>query len=308
MAGALSMLAGGLDEWGKNTAAKNLAAINAKRASYGGAPVAGSPVPSAGAYVGGGVQAGGGIGIGGGGVGSSTRIDPNAIYQSWQSQMDAANKANESRYQDILGGYGQRYNDVMGMLEGQGQMALSDAQSQGRAREAAVGADMSMRGLGTIVPTMQMGIARDTAAEQRRINEGIRGQKASNMTGLSGDKLAFMERKNEIGPDYGQMLDLIKGVGSGQGGLDAYNGFQAGAGAGGQGWQPTAEGGMVLGRPEVNQTINPQLGYATGGARKTYNWKNNQTGTEAPTKATGLGSSNQKWWDAMGSKLYGQSF
>ena len=154
---------------------------------------------------------------------------PEAFLKSWQTQYDKANAANETRYKDILGGYGQlanqygqmysdqslanqqaadqinqgykaRYDRGLANLEGAGVQAMSDIRQQYGATGANVQQNLRNRGMAgtTIAPTMQLGVQREQLATEGRLNEQLRKERLAVDSGLSGDSLAAYQQQNAM--------------------------------------------------------------------------------------------------------------
>jgi hypothetical protein len=136
----------------------------------------------------------------------------NRVVADWQSAYDEAKNTNLQRYEDILGGYGQRYDDAMGTLQGLGDAEKADlVRSYGilgsQQNQALVNSGLSST---TIRPAV---IQQNQSAMQRAlslVNERLQGQQLNMMNQLSGDKLAFMERREDDYPDMNLYLELIR--------------------------------------------------------------------------------------------------
>lgn len=148
----------------------------------------------------------------------------------WQQAYDQAKQANEARYQDILGGYQQRYQRGMDMLSGLGQQQARDINELYDQQAGQQSQDLIGRGLGnsTVMQTMQTGNNRERNADLARLNDQVRQQALQADSGLSADELQFMERRNDQYPDYGLMAQLAQGMGAA--------GYGAGGGSGGGGF------------------------------------------------------------------------
>lgn len=164
-----------------------------------------------------------GAGAGGGGLAGS-----------YQQAMDAANQANEARYGDILRGYQSRYDRVMGLLDGMGQQEGRDINEQYDQSFARGQQDLIGRGLGnsTVMSTMRMGNDRERASSLGRLNERVRQQAMSTDTGLSGDLLSFMERRNDVGPNLEMLARLYQQQGASGYGYGGGGGYGYGGGGG----------------------------------------------------------------------------
>ena len=188
------------------------------------------------------IPVGGGGGAGGGG----------GLAQSFQDAIDRANQANEARYRDILGGYQSRYQRGMGMLSGLGQQEARDINELYDNQAAQARQNLTSRGLGnsTLLATMQQGADRERNAELGRLNERMRQQTLATDSGLSGDTLQFMERKNDTGPNLAMLAQLAQGVGA------------AGGGGGGM--------GPVYASPGSLGYVDPSMFYTGGGYQSPY--------------------------------------
>lgn len=136
----------------------------------------------------------------------------NALSQSYQGALDSANQANESRYQDILGGYEER----MKRLSEMSQQEQKDIRENWSNRKGGGQQDLVSRGLAdtSALQTMQMGYDRQSDAEIARANDRRLQQEMSMMK----DVLDFKERREDTGPDINQMIGLQEGLGQYGGG------------------------------------------------------------------------------------------
>lgn len=165
-------------------------------------------------------------------AGGSGRIDNNSFGSPFQQAMDQANQANEARYRDILSGLQSRYQRNLSMMGGLGQQEARDINEAADQSYARGQQDLIGRGLGnsTRLVNLRMGVDRERNADLGRLNERMRSQVMNADSGLSGDVLSFMERKNENAPDMRLLAQLAQGVGAAGFGLPS--GY-AGAGRGG---------------------------------------------------------------------------
>jgi hypothetical protein len=194
--------------------------IREGQAAAGGVPGATSAMQARGAGT-----AGGGTGM----LGAS-RQSPygmgggygGGLAGDYQRAYDEARRANEARYEEIKGGYQGRYDEAMGLLEGQGEQERADLQRQYDQAAGRQGAYLRGRGLGgtTLAPTMAQGLESQRAQSMNRLNEQLRREQLGYMTGLSADKLGFMERRQDEYPDYQQLqqLSYMQGQAGGLGG------------------------------------------------------------------------------------------
>ena len=182
---------------------------------------------------------------------SKQRAKQPDLVSEFQRAQDEAKAANERRYQEIKGGYERRYGDAMGMLDQLGGQQRADLeQSFGQAadkqRAFLTGRGLSGTSLGA---TLDVGRAREQAAASRRLEEALTRERLGYQTGLSQDKLQFMERREDAYPDFRQLQALAYMQGQGQGGGRSYgmNPAMANALSAGRGWT-----GAIGGRKNVN--------------------------------------------------------
>lgn len=148
--------------------------------------------------------------------GSSDNI-ANQVMQSYTQAESEAKKANEQRYQDILAGYGDLYNNVgsqysdllnkvtgkysdrygtaMDILQGMGAQEKSDIVSAYEDMAGKQQQDLVARGFSgtTVLPTMQRGVERQKTEELGRLDERIRAQKLDVHSNLSGDEIQALQ-------------------------------------------------------------------------------------------------------------------
>lgn len=143
----------------------------------------------------------------------------NQLIADMTKAQAEAKAANEARYQEILGGYDQRYGDVMQSISGLGQTARDDLTERYRQASARGKQDMVDRGLTgtTVMPNMQRGYDRDYNRGLGGIEESLRRQQADTQANLQGDRLAFMERRTDAYPDVSAYSNILNQLGEAQG-------------------------------------------------------------------------------------------
>lgn len=133
-----------------------------------------------------------------------------------QSSVDEAKAANLARYEEILGGYDTRYNQAIGSLEGLGDAERSAVQrAYGRSEASQLSGAVKQGLVGTTVPaalTRQNTNAMANALGL--VNERINRQKIGLQTSLSGEKLGFQERREDVSPDIQSYMNLFKQFGA----------------------------------------------------------------------------------------------
>ncbi|MFH1724307.1 MAG: hypothetical protein ABII00_06760 [Elusimicrobiota bacterium] len=153
-------------------------------------------------------RAGGGVGGMGGLFGQ--------FADAWQQ----ARAANESRYGDILGQYGDMYKRVMANLQGLGEQERKNIGQRFTERTSDSMQDLVSRGLRgtTIAPSVKQGLAREQEGVLAQLAETLRREQIGYDTGLTGQKLGFMERRTDAYPDMNLLAQLATMLGRGGGG------------------------------------------------------------------------------------------
>ena len=107
----------------------------------------------------------------------------------------------------ITGGFEDRLGRAMGMLEGRGAQAEEDISTRFRESLGAQQQDLRARGFGgTMAANIARGSAAGESAEQRRLQEQLRGERLGLFSDLSGQGLAARERLLGAGTGLGQQL------------------------------------------------------------------------------------------------------
>lgn len=171
----------------------------------------------------GGIFAGGGRGGGRGGGGrrgSRGRFDGSGgllgnLAGEFQRAQEAANRANLERFEQVKGGFENRFNRGMANLQGLGQQELADIDQSFEELQAQQLANLTQRGLSgsTIPAVLQQGIARERGRTRGSTLDRLRQQRLSLDADLSGDLLGFIERREDTGPDFGQLITLGRELG-----------------------------------------------------------------------------------------------
>jgi hypothetical protein len=117
------------------------------------------------------------------------------ILKQFTTAQNAANQANQQRYQDILKLY-----------SGLGQSRATEIANQGAQQQASATQGLTSRGLGntTVTSAVSRGINTDTSNQQTALQEQI--------AQLQG---GVMERVNQQGPDLGMYSNLLQQMMSG---------------------------------------------------------------------------------------------
>ncbi|MCK5611418.1 hypothetical protein KAR91_56630 [Candidatus Pacearchaeota archaeon] len=115
------------------------------------------------------------------------------IIKQMQVAQQKANKANERRYQQILGSF-----------ENLGKAGRARIEQQTIQRQAQATQSLTSRGLGgtTITSAVERGIASDAELSRQQLEESVTMQKAG-----------VMERRTDEGPDLGMFASLLQSAG-----------------------------------------------------------------------------------------------
>jgi hypothetical protein len=159
-----------------------------------------------------------------------------SLAEEYQKAYDKYLGKVEGRYEDIKGKYEGRRKRALGYLKGVGKQQRKDLAKRWSGQRAEQSQYLRQRGLSgtTIAPTMEQGSLEKEGAEGRRLEADLKREHVGYDVGLQGDTLGFMERREDIGPDYGQM-ERLAGM---QGQANAGQGYQVGASGGGIGGRP----------------------------------------------------------------------
>jgi len=157
-----------------------------------------------------------------GGVGRGFSQGASSLAQQFQDALNAANKANEDRFQQLLS-----------EVEGSGAQERTDINATFDRVAAGNMQDLVSRGLrtGSVATSSNTGVARQRTDALGRLEDRLRQQ-----------RLGIIERREDTGPDLGQLIALSQGLGRAGGSL-------GGAGFGGGfrfGGAPFGQGGAGL--------------------------------------------------------------
>lgn len=204
-----------------------------------------------------------------------------SVMGAYASAFAAANAANEARYNQILSGYGEReryfgaavrnvrsgYDDILKRQERVGDSQRIDLQDQYARTLASTKASMFNRGLGasTLYDSAQRGVNADLARSKIALEDSLAREYAdvankrlgflerANVFGRAAivkDKLDFMERKQELGPQAALFAQLAEMEGRGDAG-----GFGGGMMGGGGAFGSPGRLGAALGAAGISNPI-----------------------------------------------------
>ena len=150
-----------------------------------------------------------------------------------QYQQEQAKKANLDRYDEVKGMRQALLERNMGRVKNFGAAAKADLEERAAESMGAQRANLAARGLGstTIGEAFKQRNDRDLAREQQRLSEMVDDRSARYDQSMTGDLAAFIERRNDTGPDFGQMMQMMQMLGRSGNGFgfgDQQNGQQSG--------------------------------------------------------------------------------
>jgi len=143
-------------------------------------------------------------------------LEKKALEEEFKQKWQEAKEANEKRYQEILSGYEKEYRDAMDKLRGMGAAAKKEiSDSYGKAQAASL-QNLARSGLlsSTVAPSVLSQIRAAETKTLESLNEQIRREMLQYMTGITSDRLAFMERREDVYPDVQMLLELARGLGN----------------------------------------------------------------------------------------------
>lgn len=145
------------------------------------------------------------------------RTASQSLMSSMQNAYDQARTANLKRYDEIMGGYDTLYGDTMQSFENTGTQARIDISDAYKRNTAAGMQSLVSSGLygTTTASALNLQAGRGEAAENARLTERLAESQRNAMISQKTGKLDFMERREDIYPDYGQYAQLIAGGFSG---------------------------------------------------------------------------------------------
>lgn len=140
---------------------------------------------------------------------NQTQTQGPSLVEQFQAAQEAANAANEARFQQGLRLFEeqQRLAASMGAQEAQ-DIRAGAAQTQARGQQ-----DLVSRGLGNTTAVLAPRIA-----AQREADAGLgrlRDRQTQRRLGIIGDKIGFIERREDTGPDFGLLAQLMQAQGQG---------------------------------------------------------------------------------------------
>jgi len=150
----------------------------------------------------------------------------------YQRKFDEANAANEARYGQIMEGYGGLHDRVLGGIENLGQDQIAESRRAYDQSLASTNAQMATRGLAgtTVGASIKQGTDRGYQDAVRGIQESAQMRKAGADMSITTGKLGAIERREDIPPDFNNLMMLTQGMASGGYGQGYGGGYGQGYG------------------------------------------------------------------------------
>jgi len=171
-----------------------------------------------------------------------------------QAQADEANYWNQYRFDYGIGNLENLRDRNQERVKNFGQSARTDLEERFSQSLGDTVGQLSGRGLGnsTIVDAFRDRNKRELAREQQRISEMVDDRASRYDTADTANAVNFVERRNDVAPDMGQLLQLAQMYGA-SGGVDGAAGVPAtSSSAGGSRQTQLEEIGYERGQPTMN--------------------------------------------------------
>ena len=168
-----------------------------------------------------------------------------------QEKEDEANQQNQLRYDQVLNNQNQLYGRTMGEVDNWGNVQKQLNDEKAAETLSAIKADMAARGIANsnVTPAFQQRNSRDLALTQQDLSERKSARRIGYDTALTQDRNAFIERRNDVGPDQNALMQLA---------------LQYGQSGNGTGTLP-AQAGQQKPAPPKNPRYRPSQGAPVGG-------------------------------------------
>lgn len=169
-----------------------------------------------------------------------------SLGQSYQDQLNAANQANATQIQNVVGGYGSLQNSQLNTLGQTTQQQYANINNAAQQQQAGATQDLTDRGLGgTSVPAnVSRGINQDAQTNLNNLTD----QRLQEVLGIQGtdggNALSSLNSFNQTGPDMTALAAMTQGIGmSGQNPAVGNYGSGGAAGSGGNTANPAGSPG-----------------------------------------------------------------
>ena len=127
-----------------------------------------------------------------------------------QAKEEEANYQNQLRYDQVLNNQNTLYGRTMGEVDNWGNTQKQLNDEKAAETLSAIKADMAARGIANsnVTPAFQQRNARDLALTQQDLSERKSARRIGYDTALTQDQNAFIERRNDVGPDQNALMQL----------------------------------------------------------------------------------------------------
>ena len=203
-----------------------------------------------------------------------------------QQAQNAANQANERRYQQAMSELVNLRSQNMADVGSMGASMRSEIMQKSQADLAAIRQEMTQRGLAhsTVLPAVLAGASRQRNRDLLALYDQLNQARVNARSQATGQIVNLIASKNEISPDPGAAAALGRGVGAGGGYGYGYGGMGAGMGMNPMiGWQQNmARLAAMQNRPAMagssrvpgyqGPMAGPRAVPYNAGAQRNWNW------------------------------------
>jgi len=132
------------------------------------------------------------------------------LIDNSQEREDESNYQNQLRYDQVLNNQNQLYGRTMGEVDNWGNVQKQLNDEKAAETLSAIKADMAARGIANsnVTPAFQQRNSRDLALTQQDLSERKSARRIGYDTALTQDQNAFIERRNDVGPDQNALMQL----------------------------------------------------------------------------------------------------
>jgi hypothetical protein len=152
--------------------------------------------------------------------GTARAQDPSQrLFSEFERARQEGLEANETRFQEILGGFRERLSTALSNLEGLGEQEAADINRSFDEFSANQSQDLISRGLSasTVAPVVAGATERERQGSLGNLNDRLRQQRLSTEAQLQGDVLGFSERREDLFPSFQDVAGLAQNIGQQQG-------------------------------------------------------------------------------------------
>lgn len=153
-----------------------------------------------------------------GGSSSTGNSTWDSLLNAYQQAYEEGKAINEQRYEDILGGYRDRYANAMDMVGQLGDSQRAEIDRSYTGLNATTQQGLTDRGLAnsSITDTMAAGVEREKQRASLELEDALLSRQLDTANQLSGDTLGFMERRQDEYPSLDQLMNFYVQMGQAQ--------------------------------------------------------------------------------------------